>query len=338
MSPVAAARAPVAIILARSFATKKGGGGDKIGKEKQSEKVKGGEPTELKTGPWEEEIAGDVWDKDDDTKEEIGLPLIELQRHVFRRKQPLSTLPKFDYIDAGEPSVVEDLADFDDNDEDEVSDAEKKVAKRFRRWQWMSQIYDTWDRKEFPARRLLCRQLLKELYGVKRSYKLRNYWRRAYDFRGGAKIDRFVSLLECRLVVVVMRMRFAPNIQVARQMIRHHMVLINDQVVRWPEHELSPGDRISIDIHQASIIPHVWAYLTYISGGAWYDPVDENDVHHKNMIEYPRHVEVDHNVLAGIYLHHIGLEDMRLPQPHTWGERHEGARRVFKLVFSRFKF
>ena len=59
-------------------------------------------------------------------------------------------------------------------------------------------------------------------------------------------------------------------------MIRHHMVLINDQVVRWPEHELSPGDRISIDIHQASIIPHVWAYLTYISvrgarvaRGAW---------------------------------------------------------------------
>ena len=58
---------------------------------------------------------------------------------------------------------------------------------------------------------------------------------------------KLIGVLERRLDVVVYRSQFAKNVTVARQLITHKKVLVNNKPVSIPSYQVNPGDIVSID-------------------------------------------------------------------------------------------
>jgi ribosomal protein S4 len=63
----------------------------------------------------------------------------------------------------------------------------------------------------------------------------------------------FFSLLERRLDVILYRSNFAKNILLARQLVSHKKILVNNKIINIPSYTVSPGDIITLnpgDFHQ----------------------------------------------------------------------------------------
>ena len=63
----------------------------------------------------------------------------------------------------------------------------------------------------------------------------------------------FFSLLERRLDVILYRSHFAKNILLARQLVSHKKILVNNKIINIPSYTVNPGDIITInpeDFHQ----------------------------------------------------------------------------------------
>ncbi len=121
------------------------------------------------------------------------------------------------------------------------------------------------------------------------------------------------------------RVSLKPRVQLARRLIRMKCVLVNEDVCMHADRELKPGDRVSIDAARLWIVPDIAPYLIHISvrravaraqpprlltarvqGRSFIPPTGVIDTHEHTKLEYAKHVEVDHNVLAGVYLNHVG--------------------------------
>ena len=57
----------------------------------------------------------------------------------------------------------------------------------------------------------------------------------------------FFSLLERRLDVILYRSNFAKNILVARQLVNHKKILVNNKIINIPSYTVNPGDIITIN-------------------------------------------------------------------------------------------
>jgi len=88
------------------------------------------------------------------------------------------------------------------------------------------------------------KQKLRRIYGVlERQFK--NYYQEAARHKGSTGED-LLKMLESRLDNVVYRMGFGVSRAEARQLVRHHAVLVNGKRVNIPSYQMRPNDLVEI--------------------------------------------------------------------------------------------
>lgn len=95
------------------------------------------------------------------------------------------------------------------------------------------------------------KRLLSLLYG-KISLSQRAKYESLAAKAQGNFIQAFIGIFERRLDIALYRLNFAPSIQSARQLIRHHKVYVNRKIIDIASYLLQPGDVISLhsSVHQ----------------------------------------------------------------------------------------
>lgn len=88
------------------------------------------------------------------------------------------------------------------------------------------------------------KQKVRRIYGIMER-QFRNYFKKAARLKGSTG-ENLLKLLESRLDNVVYRMGFAVTRAMARQLVTHCAVLVNEKVVNIPSYLVQPGDVISI--------------------------------------------------------------------------------------------
>jgi small subunit ribosomal protein S4 len=88
-------------------------------------------------------------------------------------------------------------------------------------------------------------QKLKAVYGMLPQKQLVNFYKRALLEKGNTA-QIFLRSLECRLDNVVYRLRLAPTIFAAQQLVSHGHILVNGKKVDRRSFQVSPGTTISV--------------------------------------------------------------------------------------------
>ena len=92
---------------------------------------------------------------------------------------------------------------------------------------------------------LAAKQKLKKYYGdITEKQFLKIY--QAASRKKGDTSQILIELLERRLDAVVFRLKFAPTVFSARQLVNHGHVLVNGKVVNKKSYQVSDGDEISL--------------------------------------------------------------------------------------------
>ncbi len=99
--------------------------------------------------------------------------------------------------------------------------------------------------------RLREKQKTKRLYGIIER-QFRGYFEKAKRVRGKTG-EHLLRLLEIRLDNVVYRLGFASSRAMARQIVGHGHVLVNDRKVTIPSFQVKAGDVISLDSQTADL-------------------------------------------------------------------------------------
>jgi len=99
------------------------------------------------------------------------------------------------------------------------------------------------EKKQYTAR-LEEKQKLRYHYGITER-QLLNYIRRAKKLKGSTG-NVLLEFLEMRLDCIVFRLRFAPTIVAARQMVTHRHILVNTKSVNIPSYKCQVNDIINI--------------------------------------------------------------------------------------------
>jgi len=89
------------------------------------------------------------------------------------------------------------------------------------------------------------KQKLKVVYGMVSESQLRRYCDEAV-LRHGNTPELFVQQLECRLDILVYRLRLAPTIFAAHQMVAHGHILVDGKRVNVRSFQVRPGMEISV--------------------------------------------------------------------------------------------
>jgi small subunit ribosomal protein S4 len=89
------------------------------------------------------------------------------------------------------------------------------------------------------------KQKLKAVYGMLMEKQLVRYYQKA-EKHGGETVTNLVVLLESRLDVMVYRLKFAPTIFAAQQLVAHGHVTVNGKKVDCRAFHVMPGMKISI--------------------------------------------------------------------------------------------
>jgi len=89
------------------------------------------------------------------------------------------------------------------------------------------------------------KQKLKAVYGMLGEQQLVGYYRKAFSLKGNT-MDNFQALLECRLDNLVYRLKFAPTIFAAQQLVSHGHILVDGKKVDVRSFQVRPGMVISI--------------------------------------------------------------------------------------------
>lgn len=89
------------------------------------------------------------------------------------------------------------------------------------------------------------KQKLKAVYGMISEKSLVRYYRQALGMKGNT-MDNFQQLLECRLDNIVYRLKLAPTIFAAHQLVSHGHVLVDGKKVDIRSFRVRPGMTISI--------------------------------------------------------------------------------------------
>ena len=98
------------------------------------------------------------------------------------------------------------------------------------------------------------KQKLKAIYGMLTEKQLIRYYKKAA--KSGNTAESLVKSLECRLDSIVYRLRLAPTIFAAQQLVAHGHVLVNDKKVDIRSFQVTPGMKISLK-EKALKIPSV---------------------------------------------------------------------------------
>ena len=102
---------------------------------------------------------------------------------------------------------------------------------------------------------LMAKQKLKGYYGNIGEKQFRKYYDEAVRRRGDTG-QNLVGILECRLDALVYRMKFAPTVFAARQLVNHGHVMVNGRRCNIPSVMIKIGDIIEMK-EKSRTIPQV---------------------------------------------------------------------------------
>ena len=100
---------------------------------------------------------------------------------------------------------------------------------------------------------LRAKQVLKAFYGNINEKQLINIYKRAKSLKGNTGLN-FIKVLECRLDIILFRLRFSNSFKDIQQLINHRHILVNGVVVTSPSFILSPGDCIHVKEDSFSLV------------------------------------------------------------------------------------
>ncbi|MBN4067391.1 30S ribosomal protein S4 [Simkania negevensis] len=89
------------------------------------------------------------------------------------------------------------------------------------------------------------KQKLRAAYGMLTQKQLLGYYRKAVQQKG-APVENFLRMLESRLDVVVYRLKLAPTLFAAHQLVSHGHILVDGKKVDIRSFQVKPGMAISI--------------------------------------------------------------------------------------------
>ena len=92
---------------------------------------------------------------------------------------------------------------------------------------------------------LMAKQKLKGYYGNIGEKQFRKYYDEAVRRRGDTG-QNLIGILECRLDALVYRMKFAPTVFGARQLVNHGHILVNGRRLNIPSAMIKVGDIIEL--------------------------------------------------------------------------------------------
>lgn len=146
---------------------------------------------------------------------------------------------------------------------------------------------------------LLAKQKLKGYYGNISERQFYSYYVEASRMRGDTG-ENLVGLLERRLDAVVYRLKIAPTVFAARQLVSHGHVLVNGKRVTISSYLVKEGDEIEVKPASRQMP------LIMESVGSQFRDV-------------PGYIEFDQDHFKGKFLRRPGLEDVPYPtkmEPH----------------------
>lgn len=121
------------------------------------------------------------------------------------------------------------------------------------------------------------KQKLRAVYGMLTHKKIVNLYRKALNMPG-TTAHNFLRMLECRLDTIVYRLRMAPTIFAAQQLVSHGHILVDGKKVNRGSFQVQPGMTISvkekskkiplIETSQANTHREIPSYLTLLENGA----------------------------------------------------------------------
>ena len=91
----------------------------------------------------------------------------------------------------------------------------------------------------------MAKQKLKGYYGNIGEKQFKKYYKEAVRRRGDTG-QNLIGILECRLDALVYRMKFAPTVFAARQLVNHGHVKVNGQRCNIPSRMITIGDTIEL--------------------------------------------------------------------------------------------
>lgn len=140
---------------------------------------------------------------------------------------------------------------------------------------------------------LLAKQKLRGYYGNIQEKQFRRIYEKAMKMRGDTS-ENIIGLLERRLDAVVYRMKLAPSVFAARQLINHGHIKVNGKTLNIGSYTVSEGDEIELasDMKQNTIV------LSAIQSS-------ERDV--------PSYIEMDNATMKGRFLNVPKLSDVPYP-------------------------
>lgn len=89
------------------------------------------------------------------------------------------------------------------------------------------------------------KQKLKAIYGMLSEKQLVGYYKKAVALKGNTA-ENFAQLLECRLDIVVYRLKFGSTLFAAQQLVSHGHILVDGKKVDRRSFQVRPGMIISI--------------------------------------------------------------------------------------------
>ncbi|MGC6484352.1 MAG: 30S ribosomal protein S4 [Candidatus Puniceispirillales bacterium] len=99
---------------------------------------------------------------------------------------------------------------------------------------------------------LMAKQKLKGYYGNIGEKQFKKYYQEAVRRRGDTG-QNLIGILECRLDALVYRMKFAPTVFAARQLVNHGHVMVNGQRCNIPSRMIGIGDTVELKEKSRSI-------------------------------------------------------------------------------------
>jgi small subunit ribosomal protein S4 len=139
------------------------------------------------------------------------------------------------------------------------------------------------------------KQKLKACYGMLSEKQLLRAYERASAHHGNTP-TKLLQFLECRLDNVVYRLRFAPTIFAAQQLVAHGHILVNGKKVDIRSFEVKPGMVISIREKSRGI------------------PTVKQSVEQGSRT-VPEYMSMDPNTFSGSLLALPGIEQIQLAVP-----------------------
>ena len=102
-------------------------------------------------------------------------------------------------------------------------------------------------RKKFFQKRLFETQQFRNFYGCIQKYKLKNIFKKLNKKNKKINIfPQFTILLESRLDINLVRLKFVKTIFQAKQLINHKKIKVNKKIISKPNCLLNKGDIINI--------------------------------------------------------------------------------------------